>query len=58
MLRIWGFSKLLGVYVVVFALVGTLFGKFVFGESVPWSTCLGLAIIMIGGLVIRLGRAG
>ena len=53
----WDFSKLLGVYVVVFALVSVLFGRFVFGENVPISTWLGLGIIIIGGLVIQFGRA-
>jgi small multidrug resistance family-3 protein len=53
----WDFSKLLGVYVVVFALVSVLFGRFVFSENVPTSTWLGLAIIVAGGLVIQFGHA-
>jgi drug/metabolite transporter superfamily protein YnfA len=53
----WDFSRLLGVYVAVFALVSVLFGRFVFGEEVPLSTWLGLAIIILGGLVIQFGRA-
>ena len=52
----WDFSKLLGVYVAVFALVSVLFGRFVFGEEVPLSTWLGLTLIMAGGLVIQFGR--
>jgi len=52
----WDFSKLLGVYVAVFALVSVLFGLFVFGESVPKSTWMGLLIIIIGGLVIQFGH--
>ena len=51
----WDFSKLLGVYVVVFAAVSVLCGRFVFGESVPVSTWLGLALLVAGGLVIQLG---
>jgi drug/metabolite transporter superfamily protein YnfA len=54
----WDFSKVLGVYVAVFALVSVLCGRFIFGENVPYSTWLGLAIIMAGGLVIQFGPAG
>jgi drug/metabolite transporter superfamily protein YnfA len=54
----WDFSKLLGVYVAVFALVSVLCGRFIFAENVPYSTWLGLAIIMAGGLVIQFGPAG
>ncbi len=51
----WEFSRLLGVYVAVFAVVSVLAGRFVFGDHVPLSTWLGLAIIVAGGLVIQLG---
>ena len=51
----WDFSRLLGVYVAVFALVSVMCGRFVFGESVPNSTWVGLAIIVAGGLVIQFG---
>jgi len=51
----WDFSRLLGVYVGVFATVSVLCGRFVFGEDVPPSTWLGLAIILAGGLVIQWG---
>jgi drug/metabolite transporter superfamily protein YnfA len=53
----WDFSKLLGVYVAVFAIVSVLCGVCVFGEAVPASTWLGLTIIVIGGLVIQFGPA-
>ncbi|MGO9020229.1 MAG: hypothetical protein ACLQVJ_17970 [Syntrophobacteraceae bacterium] len=53
----WDFSRLLGVYVAVFALVSVMCGRFVFGESVPNSTWAGLAIIVVGGLVIQFGHA-
>ncbi len=53
----WDFSRLLGVYVAVFALVSVMCGRFVFGESVPNSTWAGLAIIVAGGLVIQFGHA-
>lgn len=52
----WDFSKLLGVYVAVFALVSIVCGRFVFGETIPNSTWLGLAIIVAGGLVIQFGH--
>jgi len=51
----WDFSKLLGVYVAVFATVSVLCGRFVFGESIPAATWMGLAIIIAGGLVIQYG---
>lgn len=51
----WDFSKLLGVYVAVFALVSVLTGRFVFRETIPTSTWLGLGIIMLGGAVIQFG---
>jgi small multidrug resistance family-3 protein len=51
----WDFSRLLGVYVAVFALVSVMCGRFVFGENVPYSTWTGLVIIIAGGLVIQFG---
>ena len=53
----WDFSKLLGIYVAFFAIVSTLFGRFVFHEAVPLSTWVGIAIIIIGGLVVQFGPA-
>jgi small multidrug resistance family-3 protein len=52
----WDFSKLLGVYVGVFALVSVLVGRFVFKEAIPLSTWLGLALIIAGGMVIQFGQ--
>ena len=52
----WDFSRLLGVYVAVFAVVSVLAGRFVFKETVPASTWLGLSIIVIGGAVIQAGQ--
>lgn len=52
----WDFSKLLGVYVAFFALVSVLCGRYIFRESVPSSTWLGLSLIIIGGLLIQFGR--
>lgn len=52
----WDFSKLLGVYVCFFALVSILAGRFALKENVPLSTWLGLALIILGGLLIQFGR--
>jgi small multidrug resistance family-3 protein len=51
----WDFSKLLGVYVCVFALVSILAGRLIFKEIIPASTWIGLAIIIVGGAVIQFG---
>ena len=51
----WDFSRLLGVYVAVFALVSVLVGKLVFAEIVPVSTWAGLSLIVAGGAVIQFG---
>jgi drug/metabolite transporter superfamily protein YnfA len=52
----WDFSKLLGVYVAVFALISVLAGRFVFKEAIPLSTWLGLTLIVAGGAVIQFGH--
>jgi small multidrug resistance family-3 protein len=51
----WDFSKLLGVYVAIFALISILFGRFVFKENVPVATWIGLCVIMCGGIIIQFG---
>ena len=53
----WDFSRLLGVYVAIFALVSVLAGRFLFHEVVPVSTWMGVAIIIVGGLVVQFGHA-
>ena len=50
------FSRLLGVYIGVFALVSVLTGRLVFHERIPASTWSGLAVILAGSLIIHLGR--
>jgi len=52
----WDFSRLLGVYVAVFAVVSVLTGRFVFKETIPPTTWIGLAIIVVGGAVIQAGH--
>jgi drug/metabolite transporter superfamily protein YnfA len=51
----WEFSRLFGVYVAVFATVAVLVGRFVFQEVVPISTWTGLAVVVVGGLIIQFG---
>jgi drug/metabolite transporter superfamily protein YnfA len=51
----WDFSKLLGVYVAIFALISLLFGRFVFRESIPTATWIGLSVIILGGMIIQFG---
>ena len=51
----WDFSMILGVYVAVFASAGVLFGRFVFRESIPFTTWLGLGFIIVGALIIQCG---
>jgi small multidrug resistance family-3 protein len=51
----WDFSKLLGVYVAVFAVVSILFGRFIFRESVPGATWVGLLVVVLGAMIIQFG---
>lgn len=51
----WDFSKLLGVYVAVFAVVSLVAGHIIFKEQVPLSSWLGLLLIVAGGLIIQYG---
>ena len=52
----WDFSRLIGVYVGFFVLVSVLVGRIVFREAVPWTTWLGLGLIVAGGMVIQFGQ--
>jgi len=52
------FSRLLGAYVGVFAVVSVLIGRLVFHDAVPASTWIGLAVVLAGSLIIHLGRVG
>jgi small multidrug resistance family-3 protein len=51
----WDFSKLIGVYVGVFATISVLVGRFFFKENIPASTWIGLIVIVLGGLIIQYG---
>jgi len=52
----WDFSRLLGVYVGFFAVVSVAVGRLCFRETIPATTWLGLALILLGGLVIQFGH--
>src|SRR5262245_30789992 len=52
----WDFAKLLGVYVVLFALVSVCWVRFIFKEPVPVSTWIGVVLIILGGFVIQFGH--
>lgn len=52
----WDFSKLLGVYVSVFALISIAWSRVILKEHIPASTWLGITIIVIGGLIIQYGQ--
>ncbi len=49
------FSRLLGAYVGWFAIVSMLFGRFMFGDRLSTSTWLGLALVLLGSIVIQTG---
>jgi len=51
-----GFFQADRVYVGFFALVSVLIGRIVFKESIPSATWLGLALILVGGMVIQFGQ--
>ena len=52
----WDFSRLIGVYIAFFALISVLFGRYAFRETVSRSTWVGLALIIVGGLIIQFGH--
>lgn len=52
----WDFSKLLGVYVAIFAIISILFGRFVFDEHIPNTTWIGVIIIFCGAMMIQFGE--
>ena len=49
------FSKLLGAYVGLFAVVSVGAGRYVFHDAVPRTTWVGLAVILAGSLIIHVG---
>lgn len=50
------FSRLLGAYVGVFAIVSVVIGRLMFKDQVPASTWIGLAVILAGSMIIHGGR--
>jgi small multidrug resistance family-3 protein len=51
----WDFSRLLGVYIAVFATVSVLYGRFVFAERIPASTWVGMAVLGVGAGILHFG---
>ncbi len=51
------FSKLLATYVAFFAIVSVVFGKLMFRENIPFSTMVGLVVILAGSAIIQFGGA-
>jgi drug/metabolite transporter superfamily protein YnfA len=51
------FSRLLGAYVGIFAVVSVLIGRLVFKDQVPLSTWVGLIVVVLGSVIIHVGRA-
>lgn len=49
------FSRVLGAYVGIFALLCVLTGRFLFGDRVEVSTWVGLGLVLVGSLVIQTG---
>jgi len=52
------FSRLLGAYVGWFAAVSIIAGQLFFGSRATPSLWLGLALVLVGSLVIQLGTRG
>jgi len=52
------FSKLLGAYVGVFAVISVGAGALIFGDRISMTTWAGLAIVLAGSAVILLGAQG
>jgi len=50
------FSRALGAYVGIFAVVSALVGQIVFNDRLPASTWVGLAVILAGSVIIQMGR--
>src|SRR6476646_9755572 len=48
------FSRLLGSYVGLFALISVLFGWLVFRERIPAQTWIGLCVLLAGSLIMQL----
>jgi small multidrug resistance family-3 protein len=51
------FGRLLGAYVGLFALMSFLFGHFAFRERLSAPTWFGLAVVLLGSLIIQLAGA-
>jgi len=52
------FSRALGAYIGVFALVSVATGRLLFRDSVPTPTWVSLGVILTGSLIIHVGSRG
>jgi drug/metabolite transporter (DMT)-like permease len=52
----WSFSKQLGTYVVMFAVISTIIGWRLFNDKISISHLIGLTLIIVGGIVIQLQK--
>jgi drug/metabolite transporter superfamily protein YnfA len=52
------FSRVLGAYIGVFAVVSVATGRLVFHDSVPTPTWVGLGVILAGSLIVLVGNRG
>ena len=53
----WDFSRLMGMYVALFAVVSVVVSLLVFKETIQTGTWTGLFLIVAGGLVIQLTQS-
>jgi small multidrug resistance family-3 protein len=51
----WDFSRLLGVYVAVFAMVSVAVGRIAFKENISLTAAVGFITIILGGLIVQVG---
>jgi len=49
------FSRVLGIYIGVFAVVSVATGRFVFQETIATSTWLGVGVVLVGSLIVQFG---
>jgi small multidrug resistance family-3 protein len=49
------FTRLLGAYVGIFALASIAFGRLVFADTIHAKTWVGLAVVLLGSVIIQFG---
>jgi drug/metabolite transporter superfamily protein YnfA len=53
----WSFSRLIFAYVAAFTLITFIWRQFVFGQKLSKVTWLGVAIVVVGSLIVVFGEA-